>query len=971
MAQLRVTSSARFTKAGNHIKITDFALFGPHNRFTDDTGPGPYNSWGNGSVMRVSPVGWVCDTVDRVLAEAECSAAVTHNHREGIKGAQTTALAVYLARIGYDKANIRQKIEQRFGYNLNRNLAEIRPGYRFDVSCQGSVPEAIVAFLEATDVEQAIRLAVSLGDDSDPKEGVKMRRYALTILLGTLLLVACKPTITSTPVASSPTKIPTVIPSPTQVPTSTPLPQGKTIIVTSASDSGPGTLRQALEDLQSYDTITFDTTAFPPDNPATIFVGSELPHIHASNITLDASEAGVILDGSQASGDWVAGLQIVSSEKNTIMGLQISNFSGPGIAISGDRNARHNVIGGDRHIGTGPFGQGNLLSNNAHGIDLSTSVTSDNVITGNLIGTDATGMAALGNQTGIWITEGAHDNTIGPDNVIAFNSGSGVVIENTDTQRNTITQNSIHDHNGKGIDLAGGGNAQLVAPIIVNFDLTAGAVTGVTCANCIVEIFSDSNDSGKIYEGQTTADNKGVFTFNKGNSFNGPHLTVTNTDLNGNTSQFSRPTSGVAGVLSLQQGNDLPITQFVPKQSRELVDNHIGLQFDSFGPSELYDLGIYNFGVKHARVAITGIEPELVDWGIPEFSIDPSHDNVFTRMADNGLTITYMLTFWDKETYPGGEGAPCARFKTEEEIEHYLEFVQFTVHHFKDRVQYFEIWNEPDIREYCPKWIETGDYINLVKRTVPVIRAEYPEAKIVVGGVSNTRFPNAYDYLFDLLESDIMPLVDVVSWHPMYGTSPAYDLYKDYYYGYPAMVQKIKDVATAHGFTGEYQADEIGWATPANAVSDQPWVYSPTVAAKYFGRGILMHRGMDVGVGLGNANDLVRNLCTVMAGVNPVSLPIQIQSEATNIVSYTFSLPDGGYLVGLWADGEAVENDPGVEASLTIPGLSARETIGIDILYGLKQELIFETGNGDLIIRNLLIKDYPTIIEFIDTTPIQ
>jgi hypothetical protein len=223
--------------------------------------------------------------------------------------------------------------------------------------------------------------------------------------------------------------------------------------------------------------------------------------------------------------------------------------------------------------------------------------------------------------------------------------------------------------------------------------------------------------------------------------------------------------------------------------------------------------------------------------------------------------------------------------------------------------------------------------------------------------------------LFTLLESDIMPLVDVISWHPMFGTSPEYDLYKDYYYNYPAMVQKIKDIAAAHGFVGEYQVDSIGWATPENAVSDQPWVYSPTVAAKYTGRGILMHLGMDIGVGLGGSYNIVPILCTAMAGAEPVSLPIQIQSTATNIASYTFSLPDGGYLVAFWTDGIAVENDPGVEASLTIPDFSASEAIGIDSLYGLEQELIYETGNGDLIIRNLAIKDYPIIIKFIDTTP--
>ncbi len=129
--------------------------------------PQPYNSWGNGSAMRISPVGFAFDTVDEVLAEAERSAQVTHNHPEGSKGAQATALAILMARQGAALQDIRAEITSRFGYDLDRTLAEIRPGYTFDVSCQGSVPEAIIAFLESESYEDAIRKAISLGGDSD------------------------------------------------------------------------------------------------------------------------------------------------------------------------------------------------------------------------------------------------------------------------------------------------------------------------------------------------------------------------------------------------------------------------------------------------------------------------------------------------------------------------------------------------------------------------------------------------------------------------------------------------------------------------------------------------------------------------------------------------------------------------------------------------------------------------------------
>jgi len=129
--------------------------------------PEPYNSYGNGSAMRVSPVGWYGNSIEEVMDEAKKSAEVTHNHPEGIKGAQSTAVAIYMARTGKSKEEIKQFIMNTFQYDLERKIDDIRPAYEFDVTCQGSVPEAIIAFLESTDFENAIRLAISIGGDSD------------------------------------------------------------------------------------------------------------------------------------------------------------------------------------------------------------------------------------------------------------------------------------------------------------------------------------------------------------------------------------------------------------------------------------------------------------------------------------------------------------------------------------------------------------------------------------------------------------------------------------------------------------------------------------------------------------------------------------------------------------------------------------------------------------------------------------
>jgi len=162
----------------HHVDYTqvyqNFCRRYPHRGYGDNfkkwvyaKNPKPYNSFGNGSAMRVSPIGWYCDNIDDVLTEAKKSAEVTHNHPDGIKGAQASAVAIFLARTGKGKNEIKQFIADSFGYDLNRTIDEIRPTYEFNESCQGTVPEAIIAFLESNDFENAVRLAVSIGGDSD------------------------------------------------------------------------------------------------------------------------------------------------------------------------------------------------------------------------------------------------------------------------------------------------------------------------------------------------------------------------------------------------------------------------------------------------------------------------------------------------------------------------------------------------------------------------------------------------------------------------------------------------------------------------------------------------------------------------------------------------------------------------------------------------------------------------------------
>jgi parallel beta-helix repeat protein len=741
--------------------------------------------------------------------------------------------------------------------------------------------------------------------------------------------------------------IPTLPPTPVlTIPTLTPFPKGETIIVTSVEDSGPGTLRQGLLDANLGDTINFDISVFPPGQPNIIYLQSGLP-IDKGNLTIDASNAGVILDGSRI--PEITNVIYIVSNNNTVSGFLMRNFNGAAIHISGGQN---NLI------------KGNVFGGSDAGIGL-WGAASNNTITGNYIGVLADGVTPLGIRgAGIGVSEGAHDNQIGPNNTIAFSDQWGISFGPRDGNitGNTISQNSIHDNGQRGIALNGSNNS-LAAPLLFDFDLEAGTLVGAACAQCTVEIFSDSGNEGAVYEGQAVADENGMFTYDNGTAFWGPFLTAIATDVNGNSSEFSPHTFGLRRSLTLQEGNDHLIAPMVTRPYQELADNRIST-FHLVDPTSQYFglLEVEQLGTKWIRLSMDHMEwePAIRDGWYSQFEINNIQSSAISLLAENGAKIIYVLVHWDEDIH--AESPP--NYGNEEEVQLFLDYTRLIVSHFKGRIQYYEILNEG------LAYVEVEDYINLIHRVIPVIHEEDPDAKILVGGATALRHEYSRDYLFDVLQSDVMPLVDIIGFHPMYGESPQYDETRGYYYNYPALVQEIKDVATAHGFRGEYVASEMLWRTPANPyLLEQTSEYTDTVAAKYYARAIVMNLGMDVVAGITGEileipinRETVRNLGNVMAGARAMDLPIVVQSEATNIRNHSFSLPNGDKLIALWSDGVAADYDPGIASTVILPGYSGQTVTGIDILYGFEQELVSSNENGNLIISGFLINDYPIVI---------
>ena len=853
---------------------------------------------------------------------------------------------------------------------------------------------------------------------------------------------------------------------------------GNTIMVTTNVDNDydpeVGSLRWAINIAQAYDTITFDPTVFKPTQPAVIALSSNLPGIWQGNLTIDASNAGVVLDGSMADGD---GLNITSNG-NTVRGLQIINFPGSGILLQSvnDNQIEGNVISGNKALGIGMFDdsnntiKGNYIGTDADGsqalgnwyegifitnsysneisqnlicdngtgnytsgITLHGSDTYSNTLSENLIGVGADQSTSMGNGgRGVEIKDGAHDNTVGPDNIIANNDINGIALYGSNTHSNTVTanligvgadqsilmgngnngieirdgahnnivgpdntianlssyysaiqiygsdsikneihKNSIYDKRWIGIDLWGGGNQELAPPVIIDFDLNAGRISGLAYPNALVEVYKLDDTNWSDFKVETGADGDGYFTIETGLKFPRSHLTASATDSNGNTSKFSLITGGDEGTTSLQLNNTQLPTLLDTFDSNELEDdNHIvgfwHSLWDYYQPlSELLDQVRYS-GVKRFRLSINCNEVVGVDWSQDEFSVDPDHDEFINDLVANNIQLTYTLSFWDI----GGTGTPCTRFQTEEEIRRYLDYVEFIIDHFGDNIRYYEIWNEPD-NMTCHQGIKVDDYIELVRRTDEFIQYRYPdeydEIKIQVGGTAGLSSPDSQHYLFEIIQSDIMPRVDVISWHPFYGESPEYK--PDYYYRYPELVREIKQTAEAHGFSGEYEADEMNWRPRWDPDTDHFSDYSEITATKYWVRGILTNLGLDVTAGnlqfqhyWGLASSAAHNLSTVMAGNEPIDLPVTIQSEATYVVSYGFSLPNGDRLLAVWNDGIANDYDAGIPSKLEIPGFGSWNATGIDVLHGFEQVLETRKENYALIIDDFLLKDYPIII---------
>ena len=381
-----------------------------------------------------------------------------------------------------------------------------------------------------------------------------------------------------------------------------------TVTVTSTLDSGPGTLRQALLDVGPGDRITFDPAVFPPANPQTITLESELPPLAQGQLTLDASDAGVILDGSLLTG--ASNGLLITSDGNIVHGLQILHFSSGSFSSTGERSVgvhiamgRYNVVGGDRTKGKGPMGQGNVISSNDVGIvihaDVGPSYPMSNTIVGNLVGTEVGGMGSLGNFIGIQIEDAASNNTVGgaspgERNVVSGNLDRGIQIIGGGVFGNQVIGNYI------GTNISGNsplGNA--VVGVVIECGATGNTVGGPDPGDRNV---IGANGNGVVISDPATAHNAVV------GNYIGTDASGTKALGNGNgiliwTSGFNRVGGTSPGEGNLISGNGQGISiGGLEKSDNLILGNRIGT--DVSGSAALPNgagIGI-NEGTRHNNV---------------------------------------------------------------------------------------------------------------------------------------------------------------------------------------------------------------------------------------------------------------------------------------------------------------------------------------------------------------------------------
>lgn len=436
--------------------------------------------------------------------------------------------------------------------------------------------------------------------------------------------------------------------------------------------------------------------------------------------------------------------------------------------------------------------------------------------------------------------------------------------------------------------------------------------------------------------------------------------------------------------LQLQAGAPYLARVFVRQTSTQLAyDNRLEKGADGLSRLDLnrvqldenHQFSSYDAlacGVKRLLLNINSLDWEPENWTRSEMDPDPRYLELYKSMKEKGIEqITFNLIYKDKDFHSAGGQLGYPRFQNAAEIERFLEYVRWVARYFRGVVDVYEMWNEPNIEIYG-QYIAPEDYIRVAKRVAAVIREEDPGAKFSVGQTTQYNDPASRAYTDQIIRSDLMPLVDAISIHPLFWDSPEHET--EFYYAYPRLLEELKTTAWEHGFRGEFMGTggnyAPGQSLHANPQGVLPTPYSPIIAGKYGARGTVttLAHGFSSNSYFNHLDGLAFtmscNLNTLMSGALPVKLDITASGERLELLrAYSFLLPDSFYLIALWVDDVAEEQDLGDIYRVTIGNMAEAQVHGIDILNSTIQVLETKNNQTDLVIEDLVIRDYPIFMK--------
>ena len=425
-----------------------------------------------------------------------------------------------------------------------------------------------------------------------------------------------------------------------------------------------------------------------------------------------------------------------------------------------------------------------------------------------------------------------------------------------------------------------------------------------------------------------------------------------------------------------------------------LASRGAGITVD-LGPIDAWDTQVmsdvamayrFDLGVKWMRCNYHGgnLQWHQVERERGKYVIDPAADQGITEATDNGINILMGLMYgnWLYADPPRPNELhrvemipfdPPPAPKSPEQIEAYKRWVRFMVNHLKDRVKWWEIWNEPSLNSLGFGESREGaqDYMQLIKAVVPVIREADPDAKILVG---YSYYP--WEIFKEEVLSEVACMVDALELPArVYELS----LKSPRYRGLPENIRRYQTEVQAMGFKGIYVSEENQWFAephpPAASAIGRPPIYVKTThiqQAKNMARLMLQHHGLNVvsiwqgGVQLesgtlGPAYYAYRTLCTIMDGAKPAEVSVVFDGEARP-EHYAFDLPDDELMVALWLPGDSVDKHPGETTTVTLPNVAAKRVAGVDTLNGCTQDLNFIVEDGKTVVAELVIYDYPLVL---------